>query len=251
MTSPDTTTSTYEERRERDWNDFTSRRGALPDYWQLWEERSFGWKVPIVFLQPVGLDAPSAFEPLQALLSELDQIVEVEVPPVPWLHIHYVHVGFLRAVDVLWSQVESFYVNAAPRIRRVEPFSVRLRGISVGDDERIYLGVEDSGQYREVRRQIRLGVPKVHEAMKDDPSMTAEGDTYMPSVDIGYFTGQGERQQVIEALERYRDVDLGEVALTHMKMARMPIQPHAHYEDIDVIAEIPLLGAEHRKGYHN
>ena len=36
-----------------------------------------------------------------------------------------------------------------------------------------------------------------------------------------------------------------------MKLARVPIQPHDHYLDLDVIAEIPLLGAQHRKGYHN
>jgi hypothetical protein len=250
MTAPGATPA-YAEQRERDWSAFTSGAGAPADYWARWEETSFSWKFPVEFLQPLGLDSAETFEPLQPLLDALAELDEVEVPPRPWLHTTYVRIGFLRAADILWSQVESFYVNAAPRIRRIEPFSLRLAGLSVADDERIYLGVDDGGQYREVRRQIGLGVPVVHQKMKDDPLITPEGDRFIPTVDVGYFTGRGDRARVIEVLERYRDVDLGEVPLTHMKMARVPIQPHDHYIDIDVIAEIPLLGAEHRKGYHN
>jgi hypothetical protein len=241
----------YADQRAREWDAFTSGTGPLADYWARWEELSFSWKFPIEFLQPLGLDAPDVFAPLEPLFAELRELDEVEVPPISWLHATYVRVGFLRAADVMWSQVESFYVNAAPRIRRVEPFSLRLAGISVADDERIYLGIDDGGSYREVRRQIRLGVPLVYEKMKDDPLVTADGDAFVPTLDIGYFTGRGDRARVREVLERHRDVDLGELPLTHMKMARVPVQPHDHYIDLDVVAEIPLLGANHRKGYHN
>jgi len=250
MTTPDVAHA-YAEQRARDWDAFVAGRGPLADYWARWEQLSFSWKFPIEFLQPLGLDAPDAFAPLEPLLNALRELDEVEVPPISWLHATYVRVGFLRATDVMWSQVESFYVNAAPRIRRVEPFSVRLAGISVADDERIYLGIEDGGSYREVRRQIRLGVPLVYEKMKDDPLVTADGDAFVPTLDLAFFTGRGDRARVRAVLEQYRDIDLGELPLTHMKMGRVPIQPHDHYIEIDIVAEIPLLGADHRKGYHN
>jgi hypothetical protein len=241
----------YAEQRERDWSAFVIGKGPLTDYWAAWEERSFGWKIPIEFLQPLGMDAPAVFEPLKPLLAELTELDEVHVPPIEWLHSTWVRVGFLRAVDILWSQVESFYVNASPRLHRIEPFSLRLAGLSVADDERIYVGIDDGGNYREARRQTRLGVPKVYEVMKEDPLITPEGDQFVPQLDIGYFTGRGDRKRVIDVLEKHRDIDLGELPLTLMKMARVPIQPHDHYVELDVIAEIPLMGANYRKGYHN
>lgn len=241
----------YAEARERDWADFVGRRGPLPDYWGLWEERSFNWKVPVEYIQPLGLEAPAAFEPLQPLLDRLSAMPEVEVAPVSWLHLTWCRIGFLRAADIMWSQVESFYVNSAPRLRRIAPATLHLGGISVADGERIYLGVDDGGVYREARRQAKLGVPKVYEVMKDDPLVTPEGDRYVPQVDIAYFTGKGSRERVVEALQEFRSLTVGEVALTHLKMARMPIQPHSHYEEIDVVAEMQMLGDAHRKGYHN
>jgi hypothetical protein len=243
--------TTYEEQRERDWADFTSRSGPTQDYWARWEERSFGWKVPIVFLQPLGLESPSFFEPLQPLLDELGELEEVEVPPVEWLHTRYIEIGFMRPVDILWSQVETFYVNAAPRIHKLEEFPLRIGGISVADDERIYLGVDEGGQYREVRRVVGLGVPKVYERMREDPLITPEGDAFVPTIEIGFLMGRGDRSRVIEALEPYRDIDLGTITPEKLKMARMPIQPHDHYAGIDVVAEIPMYGADARKGYHN
>lgn len=250
MTASDVT-DTYAAQRARDWEAFVAGNGATVDYWKRWEEESFAWKFPIEFLQPLGLDSPGVFEPLQPLREALVQLDEVDVPPLEWLHCTYVRVGFLRAVDILWSQVESFYVNASPRIHRIEPFSLQLGGISVADDARIYLGVDDGGGYREVRRQIRLGVPKVYERMREDPLITTEGDRFIPTLDVGFLTGRGDRRRVVEALEPFREITLGAVPLTHMKMARVPVQPHDHYVELDVIAEIPLLGQDYRKGYHN
>ncbi len=241
----------YAEQRERDWNDFANTSGPLPDYWALWEERSHGWRVPIEFLQPIGLETPSAFEALEPLLERLREMPEVDVIPTEWLHTTWVRVGFLMSTDIMWSQVESFYVNAAPRLRRIEPFEVTLRGVSVGDGERIYLGIEDGGNYREARRLAKLGVPQVWQVLKDDPLITEEGDQFVPTLDIGYFTGKGDRQRVIEALEPFRDLEVGTAPLTHTKLARVPILPYNHYEAIDVVAEIPMLGAAHRGGYHN
>lgn len=253
MPTMDTTavTEAYREQREREWNAFATSRDPLPDYWARWDERSFGWRVPVEFIQPVGLEAPDVLAKLEPLMEQLRAMPEVEVAPIPWLHISWVRVGFLMSTDIMWSQVETFYVNAAPRLRRVEPFTLKLGGISVVDGERIYLGADDGGTYREARKHAKLGVPKVGEVLKNDPLITPEGDRYMPRVEFGFFTGRGSRERVIEALEPYRDLVVGEIPLTHLKMARLPIQPHSHFEDLDVVAEIPMLGAAHRGGYHN
>jgi len=243
--------STYAEQRDRDWDAFVSSSADLPDYWGWWEDYSAGWRIPIQFLQPLGTEVPEQLAPLGELMERLGEMDEVEVPPLEWVHMTYIHVGFLRPTDVLWSQVESFYVNAAPRIRRVEPFTMQLHGLSVSEDGRIYIGMDDGGTYRELRRQIGLGVPFITQKMKDDPLITPEGDAFIPTMDIGFTTGSGSRQRLVQLLEEYRSIDLGEVSPPMMKLARLPIQPYNHYLDIDVVAEVPLLGASHRKGYHN
>lgn len=250
MTAEAADTSTYVEQRGRDWEQFTTRSEALPDYWALWEERSHGWRVPIEFLLPVGLDHPRFIEPLRPLLDALEQLEEVTVIPVEWMHVTTIHIGFLMATDIMWSQVETFYVNAAPRVHRVAPFALKVGGVSA-DEDGVYCGVDDGLTLREVRRQVALGVPKVNEVMKHDPSITADGDSFVPRIDVAHFTGEGDRQRVIEALEPYLEAECGEVEIAHVKMARMPIQPHDHYHPIDVVAEIGLLGEQYRHGYHN
>ena len=114
-----------------------------------------------------------------------------------------------------------------------------------------FFGVDDGLVLRELRRQLKLGVPAVYEVMKDDPLMTADGDAYAPTIEIAHFSGKGQRSRVLETLEPYREIDAGSVPISQVKMARLPIQPHDHYGDIDVIAEMTLLGDDYRKGYHN
>lgn len=251
MTSTPAIAESYREQRRRDWETFAAGSAPLADHWARWAERSHDWKVPMEFVQPFGLDYPGSFVALEPLFAELRELPGVDVPPVEWLHATWVRVGFMRAEDILWSQLETFYVNAATRLRRLPQSTVRLGGIAVADDERIYLGIDDGGLYREARRVTALGVPKVREVLHEETLVTAGVDHYIPTIDIAYFTGAGSRARVMQALEPYRDVDLGEVQLTHTKMARMPILPHSHYETPDVVAEIPLLGAAHRGGYHN
>ena len=244
-------TETYRESRGRDWAAFGNVSDPPPDYWNWWEEHSSGWKVPIQFLQPIGQEFRSVLDALNDLMQSLNAMEQVSTPPIEWIHITYIDVGFLRPTDVLWSQVESFYVNAAPRIRRVEPFSIRITGLSISEDGEIYLGVDDSGNYRSLRRQIRLGVPFIAQKANEDSAVISDEDMFIPRLPIGFTTGHANRQELLDNLSEYRDIDLGEFIPPNMKLARLPIQPHDHYSPIDVVAEIPLLGANHRKGYHN
>ena len=242
---------TYRDARERDWAAFAHVSDPPPDYWNWWEEYSSGWKVPIQFLQPIGQEFGSELAELNNLMQSLDSMEQVSAPPIEWIHITYLDVGFLRPTDVLWSQVESFYVNAAPRIRRVEPFSIRIAGLSVSENGEIYLGIDDSGNYRSLRRQIRLGVPFIAQKANQDPTVVSDEDMFVPRLPIGFTTGRGNRQQLLDSLSEHRDINLGEFTPPNIKLARLPIQPHDYYIPIDVVAEIPLLGANHRKGYHN
>ena len=240
----------YAARRADDWAAFCAGSGPGADHWALWAMTSRDWKNAVEFLQPVGLDYPSFLEPLQPLLDVLSGFDEVDMPPIEFIHLTTLRLGFLMSTDILWSHVESLYVNAAPRIHRVEPFSIRFRGISAHEDA-LYIGVEDGHVLREVRRQVKLGVMKAAEAMKSDPDVTPEGDRFMPIVPFVYFTGRGDRRRVIEAVAPYLDTDLGEYPLTHIKMGRVSSDPDIHYPPMDVIAEIGLLGEGYRKGYHN
>jgi hypothetical protein len=249
----DTTTDAaaeYAARRADDWAAFTSKSGPGADRWAAWAEMSHQWKNAVEFLQPVGLDYPSYRDPLQPLLDKLGGMEELDLPPLDATHLTVLRLGFLMSTDILWSQTESFYVNAAPRIHRVSPFSIRIGAISAREDA-LYLGVDDGHAFREVRRQIRLGVMKAAEMLKHDPDWSPEGDSFMPVVPFAYFTGLGDRARVIEAVEPYLDIQLGEYPVTHIKMGRVASDPEIHYPGMDVIAEIGLLGQEYRKGYHN
>jgi len=250
MTAEVPDSAAYAAERASHWAQFAARSEPLTDHWVRWEERSHGWRVPVEFLQPVGIDGPRSVEPLRPLLDTLAGLEEVDAVPVPWMHLTIVHAGFLMASDIMWSQVESFYASAAPRMHRIAPFSLRLGGVSATDDG-IYVGVDDGLALREVRRQLRLGVPKLHEVMSGDPAVTADGDGFVPRIDIGYFTGEGDRERVIEALDPYRDAEGGELAVTQVKIARIPIQPQDRYHAIDIVAQIALLGEQYRKDYHD
>ena len=221
------------------------------DYWERWEQRSFGWKAAIEFLHPFGRDHPDAFAPLDPLFEALRALPGVEVPPVEWLHATWLHLGFLRADDLMWSQVETYYVSAAPRLRRVESRPVRLGGIALTDDGRVTLGVEDGGLFREARRQAAIGVTRAHEALHDDPAMTTDGDTFVSTIDIAYLDARADAGAVTRAIEAYRSVEVAEVTPQYLALARLSIQPEQHFDTLDVIAEIPMLGMQHRGGYHN
>ena len=246
MTAETPDTSGYADDRARNWAAFTASTDPLPDYWDRWIEYSHDWKIPIHFLQPAGIDAPNFVDPLQPLFDTLDQLEEVQVVPTAFMHMTSVDVGLLMATGIMWSQVETIYVNAAPRLHRLEPFTLKVGGVSAFEDS-LYLGVDDGLAVTEVRRQIRLGVPVVYERMRDDP----QAEQFIPHIKIAYFTGKGSRQNVIDAVAPYLDATAGEVRVDEVKMARIPVDPDNRFPVIDVIAEIQLYGEDYRKGYHS
>ena len=244
--------SDYEKRRNADWDSvFLNNSEVPPNYWEYWESFSNGWRVPIQFLQPVGLDSPRSFEELEPLLSLLDKSSEVDVPPTDWMHITWAHVGFLMAADIMWSQVETFYVNSSPRLRRVEPFDISLSGISVDSDGCIYVGVSDDGLFREARKQARNGVPKVYEVLRESADFATGQDLFVPRMVIGHLNGQGTRDALFENLSPWRETNFGRVSLTHLQIGRVPIMPHDHYASLDIVAQIEMRGEKYREGYHN
>tara|TARA_B110000263_G_scaffold152117_1_gene132072 strand:- start:579 stop:1346 length:768 start_codon:yes stop_codon:yes gene_type:complete len=242
----------YQERMKIDWDIFFSNsEKSLPNYWEYWEKFSNSWRVPIQFIQPIGLDSPRYFESLEPLLSKLDSSPEVIVPPTDWLHISWIHIGFLMATDIMWSQVETFYVNASPRLRRIPPFSIKLSGVSIDDKGVVYVGVYDSGSYRDARKQARNGVPKVYEVLRDSNEFVDGRDIFIPKLAIGHLSGEGNRQNLLSLLEDWRTVEFTTIDLTHLQMARIPIMPHDHYASLDVVAQIEMRGENYREGYHN
>ena len=244
------TSEEYVQRRKVDWAAFAAASGPPSDHWALWEEESFGWRPEISFFQPVGADYPELVERIEPLRAALEGIPGIDLPRPEFLHLKFLQLGFLRAADIYWSQVETFYVNAAPRVHRVEPFSLDVRGVSAREDA-IYLGVDDDYSLREVRLQIGLGVPRATQVFKEKGIKTGDEDDFVPDIPIAYFTGAGDRAAIIEALTPHLEADFGSHAVTKVKMGRIAPDPEVHYPDVDVVAEIALLGKDHRKGYHN
>lgn len=248
--APPSGASAYARKRERDWAAFVAGSGPLPDHWERWAEESFAWRPEISFFQPVGLDYPELAERVQPLRDALGGLEEIDLPPVEFLHLKCIQVGFLRAADIYWSQVETFYVNAAPRVHRIEPFRIRVGGVSAGPDA-LYLGVDDGLAFREVRRQVALGVPKIGQVFREAGVETGEADPFVPEIPFAYFTGKGDRARVAEAIGPHLGAELGEYPVSHVKMGRVAPDPDIHYPALDVVAEIVLFGKDYRKGYHN
>lgn len=248
--SSEASATEYREQRQRDWQAFTTHSGPPADHWEAYGTRTHDWKQRVAFLQPIGLDYPTVLGPLQPLLKQLEQMEEIELLPLEWINVITIPIGHLMSSDVMWSQVETFYVNSSPRIRRVAPFTAHFSGVSA-TEEALYIGLDDGYSFREVRRQVGLGVPKVAEVLRDDPLVTAEGDRYIPTVDFAYFTGKGDRQKVVEAVEPYLDAELGEFPVTHIKMGRIASEELIHFPPLDIVAEVGLIGKDYRRGYHN
>lgn len=245
MTAPVITAADYAADRAQNWAAFASSSAPLPSYRENWDKRSYGWKVPIEFCQPIGLDYPGFMEPVQPLIEVLSKMEEIELFPVGHLYMTTVHVGFLKADDIMWSQVESIYVNAAPRLHRLDPFPLKIGGISALEDC-LYFGVDDGDVVKEIRRLVRLAVPVVYQKAREDNRW---GD-FIPSIRFAGFTGKGTRQRIIEAVTPYLDTPLAEVTVDQVKMARVPADPQTGWGDLDVIAEIGLYGKNARQGYH-
>jgi hypothetical protein len=245
MTAPVLTTADYAPDRANNWAAFASTTAPLPSYRENWDKRSHGWKVPIEFCQPIGLDYPGFMAPIQPLIDELAKMEEIELFPEGHLYMTTVHVGFLKADDIMWSQVESIYVNAAPRLHRLDPFPLKIGGISATEDA-LYFGVDDGDIVKEIRRMVRLAVPVVYQKARDD---TRWGE-FIPSIRFAGFTGKGSRQRVVQAVSPYLDAHLADVTVDKVKMARIPADPQTGWGDLDVIAEIGLYGKAARQGYH-
>jgi len=97
----------YARRREEDWERFAAGPDRLPNRWARWEEQTHGWKQRVAFFQPLGIDAPEVFAPLDSLLAELGEMEEIEIPPRESLYLNIVTIGHLMSTDVMWSQVET------------------------------------------------------------------------------------------------------------------------------------------------
>ena len=232
----------YRERRDRDWQAFVDGAGPPADYWAAWAERSLTWRPALLLLQPVGRDHPMLLESLQPLLDALGELEEVDLPPVEFVHLPTLVVGFLASTDISYTQMETICLYASSSIVRAEPFSISVGGVSVREDA-LYLGVDDGFRLREVRRLAAAGAPRIAEALRAEETASPDGaDGFVPTIPFGYFTGSGDRRRVIEALEPYRDAELGEFAVRYIGMGRVLSDEQIHYADLDVMTEVPLRG---------
>lgn len=196
----------------------------------------------MALLQPVGRDHPQLLEPLQPLLDVLAELEEIELPPPSFLHVPTLVVGFVTATDISFTEMESMTMRASSHIARMPPFSLRVGGISAREDA-LYLGVDDDFHLREVRRRAGERAPRIAQALRDDPAFAPDGgDRFMPSIPFAFFTGRGDRARVIEAVEPYRETELGECSVTHISVGRLLSDPQIRYPDPDVILEIALRG---------
>lgn len=218
-------------------------------YWEQWKEQSRNWKTSIELMYPFGRDFPAAFAPLEPLFTELAALRGVEVVPLDWLRLVWLRVGFMGASGISAVEVETFHEAVGTRLRRLEARPVRLGGLAV-EDNRLTLRLEDGGLFRAARAEAAQGLNRADEALRADPAMTPEGDTYVPAIDIAYLDATASEGEVVQAIDPYRTLDLGEVTVARLMLSRMIAHPEAHFAYLDIWAEIYMANAQ-RAGARN
>ncbi len=211
-------------------------------HWDAWAERSLNWKPSVEFMYPFGRDHAAAFAPLEPLFAELGALRGVEVLPLDWMRTTWMLLGFVSALDLSWLDVETFHGKAAPRLRRVESRTVRLGGLDLTDDGRVVLRVEDGGLFREARKEAAFGLQRADDVLK--AQLTPDGDPYEPTIDIAYLDANASEGEVVQAIDPYRSLDLGEVRVQKLMLGRAVMQPQAHYAFLDIFIEIPIADSQ-------
>ncbi|MDG1990572.1 MAG: hypothetical protein P8J51_04810 [Dehalococcoidia bacterium] len=218
-------------------------------YWENYEARTYNWKQWICFMIPIGIKNVSYANQLLDAGSQLININNYDAFPTQCLYLPISFVGFLKPDGIMWSQVESFYVNASPRLHRIEPFNIQLLKIAY-DEETISIVFDDNYAFKEIRHQLQLGVPHINAIYKNNDSYVKNSiDNFMPKINIGYFS-QASYQEVNSKLESV-EISESKLDIDTIYLVRMSADPQIKLPQPDIIAEIPLMGSKHRTGYHN
>ncbi len=210
-------------------------------YWDQWKTVSSNWKPSVEFLYPFGRDYPAAFAPLEPLFAELGALRGVDVVPIDWIRLTWLRVGFLGPTGLSAVEVETFHEASGVQLRKIDGRPVRLGGIELVDN-RVTLKFDDGGIFREARAAAARGLAQADAALRQDPAMTRDGDMYMPVIDLAYLDGTASDGAVVQAIDPYRAVDLGEVNVGKLMLAHVISQPETHYAYLDIWAEIILAG---------
>ena len=224
--------------------------GLSEDFWENYEQKTFSWKQWIAFMIPVGLKNKDFVDSLGSQISPIKNIQGVTLFPDSYLYLPISFIGYLKPDDIMWSQVESFYVNASPRIHRIEPFEINAIEIAMSQDT-IYIAFDDNYNFKEVRKQLMLGVPHINKLFKNNDSQVKEGnDHFLPKIDIAFLNQANQ----IDINNQLKKVDLKQSAtltVDYVSLVRIASDPQLKISDPDIIAEIPLMGKDYRTGYHN
>tara|TARA_B100001996_G_scaffold382440_1_gene374256 strand:- start:959 stop:1771 length:813 start_codon:yes stop_codon:yes gene_type:complete len=220
------------------------------NFWENYEQKTFSWKQWIAFMIPVGLKNKEFVESLSAEITNISNIDGATLFPDSYLYLPISFIGYLKPDDIMWSQVESFYVNASPRMHRIDPFEINAIEIAM-DKDTIYVAFDDDYHFKEIRKQLMLGVPHINKLFKNnDSQVEQESDHFLPKIDIA-FLNQANQADIKVQLKKVNLKKTISLTVDYVSLVRMASDPQLKMSDPDIIAEIPLMGKEYRTGYHN
>tara|TARA_Y100001970_G_scaffold291483_1_gene428787 strand:+ start:6272 stop:7084 length:813 start_codon:yes stop_codon:yes gene_type:complete len=220
------------------------------DFWKNYEQKTHSWKQWISFMIPFGLKNEEFVENLNEAISNLGNINGVTLFPNSYLYLPISFIGFLKPDDVMWSQVESFYVNASPRLHRIDPFEISAIKIGMSSDA-LYIAFDDGYNFKKIRKQLMLGVPHINKIFKNqDSQVNEESDHFLPKIDIAYLN-KAKKSDINNQLNKVNLNNMSKLTVDYVYLVRMASDPQLKINDPDIIAEIPLMGKEYRTGYHN
>jgi hypothetical protein len=219
------------------------------NYMNNYEKRTYNWKQWVGFMIPIGLKNESLLQNIHDSIKNIYDIKGIEHFPLSYCYLPIAFIGYLKPDDVMWSQVESFYANASPRIHRISPFEIESLTVSY-NNETVYLSINDNYNFREIRKQLKIGVPHIRKIFtENDNQVISDIDYFMPKVDLGYFSNT-ELSNIKKTLANTKIITQ-KITIDKVYLVRMASDPQINFPDPDIIAEIPLIGPDYRTGYRN
>jgi 2'-5' RNA ligase len=129
----------------------------------------------------------------------LADLPNITLVPDRWLHLTMQGVGFTD--EVAESDLGAIVEAAGVRLAEVEPVTVQLGPVVVGD-EAVALPVQPDGPVRAIRAAIRAAIADVWGASR----VPEHADRFRPHVSVAYLGEEGPAAPYVEAVAQIRDV---------------------------------------------
>lgn len=150
--------------------------------------------------------------------------------PPEYFHVTITGLGFPvedadAADEIPATAVDDVAERAGKRLADVDPFAVELPRLNLFPSV-AFCEVRDEGEFERVHRRL-LDVPQV-------PAFSYDGDSYEPHVSLAQFTGDGEFDELVDWMERNREVEAGPLRVDTVSLVAVdPLECFPDFREVE------------------